>query len=141
MSLGVEAAYRSQQKPRCCSRIDVCLLGIKEPCLEAPREIGLELRHVGRIEQPVSLRDPRETGQLAPVARMRHDQRAVADDAGERRAPYVERAKPEILDDRRRRLALAERGEHGAGIGTGGLAEQVLFLLDEVNGIAAVGEL
>ena len=101
---------------------------------------ALELRHGVRVEKLVPLRRAREPDELATVARIRQDQRAVADNSRKRGAPNVERSKAEVADDRRSGLALAERRQHGTGIGAGRLAEESLGAIDEMNGITSVGE-
>jgi len=135
-----ETADGAEQEACRRRRIDMAFLGVEQAGVKAPREIRLHFGQLVGRERAVALRQAREADQLAAVAGMGHDQRAVADDARERRAPDVERPEAEILHDVRRRLALAEGRQHGAGEGACRLAERIFRAVDQVHRVAAVGE-
>ena len=129
-----------QQKLHRRTRGDMRFLRVEQAGAEAACQIGFQLGDRVAVDALVTFGQPREVIHLALVACTRNDQRALDDGARIRLSPQPDRLEPEVAHDRRIHFLFAERPQHGAGIGAGGIRKGLGRPLDEPYAMALASQ-
>ena len=119
-------------------RLDMAFVRVEQAVAEAAFQRRLEFTQSPCIEPPMAGGAPGKPLEVAAVARMRHDQRAVHRSFREMPTPEIERADAEPADHGLGSLGLAPGREHAAGPVTGGLPHRGVAALMHGHGMAGL---
>jgi len=112
----------------------------KQRLAEAALQRGFEFGQISGIEPLMAAREFGKAFEIAAVAGVRHDKRAVERRIRQFPAPQVERTQAEPADDRLRTLALAPRRQHAAGKVAGGEHHRLVAALMQRDIVAGLRE-
>jgi hypothetical protein len=99
-------------------------------------QVGLQVREFAGVDEPMTLRAPREAIEFAAIACRRDDEAAVRFELRIEALPQADAFAAELAQHRRGVLRLAVGCEHHSGIEARTVGERLLACLDEAHAMA-----